>query len=95
MSEEEAEGAAGPDRTEVRILKNLKETELELGIVLAEKDFNIEDLTSLSPGSVLILDTLVSEPAYLAVNGKKFLAGKVVKAGENYGLEITEVLPST
>lgn len=89
-----------PDREEIgescdsqaRILKSLKNTELELSVVLMERDFPIGQLMSLSPGSVIPFECSTGEPAILAVNGQAFAEGKVVQINEYYGLEVKDVL---
>lgn len=81
-----------PLDSQVRILKSLKDTELELSVVLMERDFPIGQLMALSPGSVLPFECSTSEQANLSVNGNPFARGNVVQINEYYGLEVKEVL---
>ena len=90
MPDREEFGDSGD--SQVRILKSLKNTELELSVVLMEKDFPIGQLMTLSPGSVIPFECSTSEPAILAVNGEAFAKGKVVQMNEYYGLEVKDVL---
>ncbi len=78
--------------SQVRILKSLRDTELEISVVLMERFFSIGQLMALSPGSVLPFDCPTSQPAHLAVNGKAFAEGKVVQINEYYGLEVKDVV---
>ncbi len=80
-------------RTQALILNSLKTTTLDLQIVLLEKEMNLGQLVSLSPGSILTFDKPVSSPAHLYVNAKKFAKGTVVQVAERYGLKLTELIP--
>lgn len=78
--------------SQVHILKSIKDTELELKIVLNSKKFEIGELLNLGPGGVLMFDAPATEPAKLAVNDKTFATGTVVESGERYGLKVDEVI---
>ncbi len=78
--------------TEVDILKSIKDTELEVKVVLMQRECEIGDLTKLNPGSVLMFDSKEGTPATATVNGKSFAEGEVVQVGERYGLKVTQLL---
>lgn len=78
--------------SQVQILKSIKDTELELKIVLMGKKFEIGELLNLGPGGVLMFDVPATTPAKLAVNSKTFATGTVVETGERYGLQVGEVI---
>lgn len=76
------------------ILGNIRGTQLDVNIVLREQRCAIGDLLKLSPGSVLTFDGHASSHAYLTINGQRLANGKVVQSGENYALQIQELLAS-
>lgn len=61
---------------------------MELGRVT----MSVKDVMSLSPGSVIELRKLVSDPIEVLVNGQLVAYGEAVSSGDNYGIRITEVL---
>lgn len=79
------------DYNPVQILKSLKDTELDLDIVLMRRDFPIGRLVSLTPGNTLVFDHPQEDPAEIVVNGKSFAKGNVVQVGDNYGIEVKEL----
>lgn len=76
---------------QIKILKGLKDTELDLTIVVAEQEFMIGDLCALTPGNFLLFASQTSDPAWLKVNGKRFAFGDVVQIGEQYGFQVRDV----
>jgi len=76
----------------VNILNSIKGTELDVHVVLMEKEYQIGDLLRVNPGTVLIFDKKEEEPVFVQVNGKCFAKGEVVQVGEHYGLKVQELL---
>lgn len=85
----------GVHQNQLRILENIKSTELDLKIVLMHRKFPIQNLMQLSHGAILMFDTPASQNAILHVNDKKVAIGEVVQVNEHYGLRITEHLESS
>ena len=57
----------------------------------------LQELSALTPDSVVALDTVVGEPLTIKVNGTAIGKGEVVVTGESYGLKVVELnanLPS-
>lgn len=57
----------------------------------------LQELSALTPDSVVALDTLVGEPLTIKVNGTAIGKGEVVVSGDTYGLKVLELstnLPS-
>ncbi len=57
----------------------------------------LQELSELTPDSVIALDTLVGEPLTIKVNGTAIGKGEVVVSGDTYGLKVLELsahLPS-
>ncbi len=74
------------------ILDNIKDTEMEVRVVLARKDMNIGDIYDIVPGKILNFEAPVSSPVHLAVSNKVFAKGIIIQSGDNYGCEVTEIL---
>ncbi|MFT4551536.1 MAG: flagellar motor switch/type III secretory pathway protein FliN [Chlamydiales bacterium] len=74
-----------------RILQSLKDTELDIRVVICEQDFKVGDLMGMGPGTILVLDASVQVPAWATVNGKQFAYGKIVQVGECYGFQIEKL----
>lgn len=51
----------------------------------------LQELSALTPDSVVALDTLVGEPLTIKVNGTAIGKGEVVVSGESYGLKVLEL----
>ena len=79
------------DMQKERILRNLSRTFLDVHVLLGEKEYEIGDLMSLSPGSILLFENSVEESACISVNGKKFAYGDVVQVNDMYGLRISNM----
>lgn len=57
----------------------------------------LQELSQLTPDSVVALDTIVGEPLTIKVNGSAIGKGEVVVTGDTYGLKVVELsadLPS-
>lgn len=78
---------------QIKILNNLKETEMDINIVLLTREFSVGELASASPGTVFMFDTPISEPACLRVDGKDVAKGEVVQVGDSYGFRLKELIP--
>lgn len=51
----------------------------------------LQELSALTPDSVVALDTLVGEPLTIKVNGAPIGKGEVIVSGESYGLKVLEL----
>jgi len=61
-------------------------------VELVRTEKSIEELLSISPGSVIELDKLAGEPVDIFVNKKRIARGEVVVVDENFGVRVTEIL---
>lgn len=77
--------------TEHTDLQSIQDANVELEVVLLKQKIPLKDLMALKQNSTLILDTPITTPAYLSLNGKAFARGTIVQANEFYGIEITEI----
>ena len=76
----------------VRILKNLRDTHLDVRVSIATEMREIGSLIALVPGSVIYFNAGINDSSRMYVNDKIFAAGKVVQVGERFGFQIDEVL---
>jgi flagellar motor switch protein FliN/FliY len=76
----------------IDVLNTLKDTQLDVGVILMDKEFAIGDLIKLNPGAVLMFDKQDGTPATVQANGKAFAKGEVVQLGDRYGLKVTELI---
>ena len=51
----------------------------------------LQEVSALTPDSVVALDTVVGEPLTITVNGTAIGKGEVVVTGESYGLKVVEL----
>lgn len=65
---------------------------LQVTVELGRTEKSIEELLSISPGSVIELDKLAGEPVDIFVNKKRIARGEVVVVDENFGVRVTEIL---
>jgi flagellar motor switch/type III secretory pathway protein FliN len=73
------------------ILKQLKDAELELSILLAEDMISIGELAGIGPGSILKFNKGISDPVHLSVGKKKIACGSVVQSGAYFGIKVSSV----
>jgi flagellar motor switch protein FliN/FliY len=55
----------------------------------------IQELMSLSPGSVIDLDKLSGEPLDILLNGKLVARGEAVVVNERYGVRLVEIISAS
>jgi len=73
------------------ILNRLRETTMDIRVVLMCKQFPIRDLVGLSPGTTLSFGLPASTPALIEVNAHLFARGEVVQVEERFGIRLTEI----
>lgn len=64
---------------------------LQVTVELGRTEKSIQELLSLSPGSVIELDKLAGEPVDILVNRKLIARGEVVVVDENFGVRVTDI----
>jgi len=77
-----------------RSIEFLMDIPLDAAVVLGTVSKTIQQVLSLSEGSVVELDKLVEEPVELYVNGVPLARGEIVVINESFGLRITEIVSS-
>jgi flagellar motor switch protein FliN/FliY len=72
-------------------LELLLDVELQATIRFGEREMLLREIFGLTPGTVVELNQMVSEPAELLVAGRLVARGEVVVVDGNFGLRVTEV----
>ncbi len=85
-----AEGDPDPDHPPN--LEMILDFPLNISVRLGEVEKRLEEIRQISPGKVIELDRLVSEPVDVFINGKLIAHGEVVVVGENFGIRITSIV---
>lgn len=60
-------------------------------VQLGAARMTVADLLALKPGEVVALDKGVDEPVELVLDGQVLATGKIVVAGDNFGIQITSI----
>ena len=67
---------------------------MEMTVELGRTKKTIKDILGLGEGTIIELDKLAGEPVDILVNHKPIAKGEVVVIAENFGVRVTEILPS-
>jgi flagellar motor switch protein FliN/FliY len=73
-------------------LSGLGGVDVKVTLVLGRTEITIEEAAELGEKSLLRIDCKADDPVDVCVNGKVIARGRLVVVGENYGVEITEIL---
>lgn len=88
---EEASSGALPSTSEIDITA-LMDVPVTLSVEIGKKRMPIQELVSLTPGSIVELDKEHSDPLDLLVNGTLIARGEVVVIGQRFGLRLVDVV---
>jgi flagellar motor switch protein FliN/FliY len=72
----------------------LLDLRVTLVAVLAEKVMTLGQVLALTPGTVVEFDQSHTAPLQLRIDDRAVAAGKAVRVGESFGLQITEAAPA-
>ena len=87
-----ATGAAPqPVAREIRNLDLILDFPLLLSVRLGEVVKNLEEVRQISPGKVVELNRVISDPIDVFINGKLIARGEVIVVEENFGIKITHI----
>lgn len=86
---DELAGEAG--RGEPIGMANLMDVPVRVTVEVGRARIPLAELVELSPGSLVVLDREVHEPADILVNGKIVARGEVVTMDGHYGVRVTSV----
>jgi len=89
-----AEGAVEPSEPlSSGELDRLLNIEIPIIAVMGEKIMTLNDVLNLTIGSIVQLDKPAEEHLDLMVNNQCIGKGQTVRTGDNFGLQITELIP--
>ncbi len=69
----------------------LMDVHIPVLVELGKTEMLMRDVLSLTPGSIIELDSLAGEPVKISVRGKVIAFGEVVVVDENFGVKITRI----
>ncbi len=87
------ESSSGPRRKQG--LDLILDVSLRVSVELGRTVLTVQDVLGLGPGSVVELDKLAGEPVDIFVNDRIIAKGEVVVVDENFGVRVTEIVPTT
>ena len=79
---------------EPRNISMLMDVSMEMTVELGRTRWNIRDILNIGEGTIIELEKLAGEPVDILVNGNFIARGEVVVIDENFGVRVTEILPS-
>ena len=86
-----AAAAPAPAAEPARLSPFLHRIPVTLTLEAGSARITLQELSELTPDSVIALDTVVGEPLTIKVNGTAIGKGEVVVSGETYGLKVLEL----
>jgi flagellar motor switch protein FliN/FliY len=85
---------APPSSKEQEKLELLMDVELDVVLRFGGRNILLKEILDLGPGSVVELDRTIQDEADLLLDGRLVARGEVVVVERNFGIRITEVLPT-
>ncbi len=73
-------------------LNLLLDIPLQVSVVLGRAKKQIKEVSQMTPGAIIELETLVDEPVDILVNGKLIAKGEIVVVNENFGIKINSTI---
>jgi len=74
------------------VLLALLNIPLEISVEVGSKRITLEELFSLKPTAVIVLDKMLSDPVDIKVNGRKIAEGELVVVNDRFGVKITKIV---
>lgn len=75
----------------MELIRNVK---VRLTVSVGRSELTVKDLFDLKENAVLALDRSVREPVDVLLEGKVVARGTLVAVGENFGVQISEIVAS-
>jgi flagellar motor switch protein FliN/FliY len=91
---EVAAPAPAPRVAQRRGIEMLHGVDMEVTVEIGRARMTVRELLDMAPGAVLELDRAAGSPADLLVNGRLIARGEVLAIDENFGIRVTEILPT-
>lgn len=74
-------------------LEWIKDVTVKLDVVVGRSSLTVDTLFALKAGEAVVLDTLLDAPVEVLLDGKLVARGLLVAAGDNFGVQITDIDP--
>jgi len=78
----------------VYLQETLKDIKLQVDVVLGHSKISLHQLLMLKEGQIISLDKLAGEPVEIEINGRLIAYGEVVAVDEQFGVHITQIIPT-
>ena len=88
----EADQAPGTPEGASDNLDILKDVDVTFSFMLGYAHVTLDELTEMGEQSLVELNRIHNEPIDILANGKLFARGEVVTIGENFGVQLTEIV---
>ena len=75
-----------------RAIEEVLAMQVPLAVVLAERSMTLGQVLGLGPGIVIEFEKSVAAALDLYLGEKRVASGKAVRIGENFGLQVTEIV---
>ncbi|MFB9376555.1 flagellar motor switch protein FliN [Kineococcus gynurae] len=75
-----------------RTMDLLRDVQMDVTVELGRTTLTVQELLSLTPGSIVELDRAAGSPADILVNGQLIARGEVVVVDEDYAIRVTEIV---
>ncbi|MGN0729094.1 flagellar motor switch protein FliN [Treponema sp.] len=86
-----SQSVAGGEQGNINLIMDVY---MEMTVELGRTKKTIKDILGLGEGTIIELEKLAGEPVDILVNHKPIAKGEVVVIDENFGVRVTEILPS-
>ena len=87
-----AEKPVADERKVSALPAGLQDVGVRVTLEWGRSQITVVEAMKLGAGGLVRLDQLAKEPVDVRVNGKLFARGKLVVVGENYGVQLTELV---
>ncbi len=92
-SQEEKEEDFTPIQKDIyQDIQRILDIPLNIDVVVGKTNILIKDLLGLKSGSIVSLDSNISDPVSIYVNGKLIAKDELALVGENFGVRILEII---
>lgn len=92
LSSSSEDGSANSIIPSDRRLDIVGDVKVSLDVHVGRVSISLSDLFAIKDQSVLKLDTAVSEPVSICLDGRLVAQGIIVVVGDNFGIKVTDVL---
>lgn len=89
--DESVEEIEGGDEAKGLNLARVLKLELQVSVLIAEKEVLLGEVLGLGPGNIVEFDRPSGEAFHILIGEKVIGRGDVVKVGENYGVVVKEI----